>query len=103
MTDTDKPDRSRSSTSHKDELGTPLAPREIQCLQLIAQGKTDDVIAGLFSISRKTVNWYVERAKRRLGATTRGQALIEALKRGYIHLHDGPDVQAQNKNPSSAD
>jgi LuxR family quorum sensing-dependent transcriptional regulator len=41
----------------------PLSPRERECLKWVAAGKTDWEIGEILSLSEKTVNIYVERAK----------------------------------------
>jgi DNA-binding CsgD family transcriptional regulator len=62
-----------------------LSQRECECLQWIAAGKTDWEIGEILSISEKTVNVYVERAKHKLGVQTRSQAVVLALRAGLIH------------------
>lgn len=62
----------------------PLSPRERECLQWVAAGKTDWEIGQILSLSEKTVNVYVERAKSKFGVTTRAQALVQAMRRGLI-------------------
>lgn len=62
----------------------PLSPRERECLQWAAAGKTDREIGLILSLSDKTVNIYIERAKAKFGATSRAQALVHAMRRGLI-------------------
>ena len=77
-----------------EELGieTPVRPksrlsrRERECLKWIAAGKTDWEIGAILSLSEKTVNVYVERAKHKLGVQTRTQAIVYALRGGDIAL-----------------
>lgn len=56
-----------------------LPPREREALALVAQGLDDAGIAERMRISRATAHAHVEGAKRRLGATTRAQAVAIAL------------------------
>lgn len=63
---------------------TALTPRECSCLVWVARGKSDVEIAQLTSLSRRTVHHTIERAKRRLGVTTRVQAVVLALEQGLI-------------------
>jgi LuxR family quorum sensing-dependent transcriptional regulator len=67
-----------------DTKRAPLSPRERECLKWIAAGKTDWEIGEIITISEKTVNIYVERAKHKLGAQTRCQAIVLALRSGMI-------------------
>jgi DNA-binding CsgD family transcriptional regulator len=62
--------------------------RERQCLELVAQGKSDWVIGKLLGISDTTVHNHIERAKRRLGVTTRVQAIVLALANRQISFGD---------------
>jgi DNA-binding CsgD family transcriptional regulator len=63
-----------------------LSPRERECLRWIAVGKSDWEIGEILNLSGKTVNVYVERAKQKLQAATRTQAIVFALRRGAILL-----------------
>lgn len=65
-----------------------LSQRERQCLELVAQGKSDWVIGQILHISEHTVHRYIESAKRRLGVATRIQAIILALQRRQISMGD---------------
>jgi DNA-binding CsgD family transcriptional regulator len=59
--------------------GGPLTDREGECLQLVAQGKTDSEIGGILKISPRTVRFHVGNAKAKLGVTTRIQAIAKQL------------------------
>jgi LuxR family transcriptional regulator, quorum-sensing system regulator BjaR1 len=61
-----------------------LTAREVECLNWAAQGKTDWEIGEILSLSECTVHWYVECAKRKLGARTRIQAVVGAIHEGAI-------------------
>jgi LuxR family transcriptional regulator, quorum-sensing system regulator BjaR1 len=68
------------------EAGPPvsLTPREVDCLQWVAQGKSDWEIGEILCISESTAHWYVESAKRKLGVATRIQAVMSAVSAGLI-------------------
>jgi DNA-binding CsgD family transcriptional regulator len=61
-----------------------LSPRERECLQWTAAGKTTWEIAAILEISPNTIDGYVAAATRKLGAVNRTQAVAEALRRGLI-------------------
>lgn len=61
-----------------------LSPRERQVLHWVAQGKTDWEIGEILFISSKTVNYHVEKAKRKLKAATRMQAALLAIQLGFV-------------------
>jgi len=65
-----------------------LSRRELECLQLVASGKSDWVIGELLSLSERTVHGYIENAKKRLGVATRTQAVICALHDAQLSIDD---------------
>ncbi|MFZ5608034.1 MAG: helix-turn-helix transcriptional regulator [Pseudomonadota bacterium] len=64
--------------------GQLLTGRERQCLELVAEGKSDWAIATILGIRKSTVHVYVERAKAKLNVATRTQAVVRALYQGQI-------------------
>jgi DNA-binding CsgD family transcriptional regulator len=60
----------------------PLTPRELEVLKCIGEGLTNKLIARRLDISLHTVKFHIESLLRKLGATTRAQALARALERG---------------------
>jgi LuxR family transcriptional regulator, quorum-sensing system regulator BjaR1 len=64
---------------------SPLTRREREALQLVARGLDDQGIARALGVTRSSAHAYVERAKKRLGAATRAQAVALALAHGLIH------------------
>lgn len=63
---------------------TPLSPRELEVLRLIAQGCGNKDIAGALSISDQTVKNHITAILRKLSVNDRTAAAIYALKRGWI-------------------
>jgi DNA-binding NarL/FixJ family response regulator len=68
----------------EEEGGAELSQREIEALRLLAQGYTSKQIAPLLRMTAKAVDMAIERTCRRLGATTRTQAVAIAIRRGLI-------------------
>jgi len=58
--------------------------RGFECLSWAAAGKSDAEIAAILDISKKTVNYHMEGAKRSMNATTRTHAVANAFRRGLI-------------------
>ena len=56
-----------------------LTPRERECLQWVAAGKTDWEIGQILTISEQTAHGYVQNALAKLGARTRAQAVALAM------------------------
>jgi two-component system, NarL family, response regulator len=70
-----------------ERMGTPeLSQRELQVLQLIANGKSNQEIATALSIAEGTVKFHVNNILGKLGVSDRTQAVIVALKRGIVIL-----------------
>jgi DNA-binding CsgD family transcriptional regulator len=61
-----------------------LSPRERDCLALVAQGFSDGVIGEKLGITESTAHFYVEKAKRKLGAKTRTQAVARLIAAGLL-------------------
>jgi DNA-binding CsgD family transcriptional regulator len=68
--------------------GRVLSLRERQCLEVAALGKSDWEISKLLRISEHTVHKHIEAAKRRLGVSTRVQAIVWAAHRREISFAD---------------
>jgi DNA-binding CsgD family transcriptional regulator len=76
--------RSRTLAADPPVLAPSLSAREQEALSLVADGRSDGDIATMMSISPSTAHAHVERAKRRLGAVTRAQAVALAMRAKII-------------------
>lgn len=65
-----------------------LTDRQRECLIMSARGKSDSVIGQLLGLSPKTINSYIESAKRRYGVATRAQLIVSALYASEITFLD---------------
>jgi DNA-binding CsgD family transcriptional regulator len=76
----------RERTPHMDETLTQrrLTQREIDILNWVTAGKTDWEIAAIMNLSHKTVNFHIEKAKRKIGFSNRIAAIAVALRDGLI-------------------
>ncbi|TIM27261.1 MAG: helix-turn-helix transcriptional regulator, partial [Mesorhizobium sp.] len=61
-----------------------LTPRERECMQWAAVGKSEWEISQILGISEHTSEKHLLNAKSKLGAVNRVQAVAEAIRRGYI-------------------
>ncbi|MDX2356999.1 response regulator transcription factor [Dietzia sp. PP-33] len=59
-----------------------LSPRESEMLALIAQGRSNEEIAAACYLSINTVKTYIRDAYRKIGVTTRPQAVAWAMRNG---------------------
>jgi DNA-binding NarL/FixJ family response regulator len=82
--------REREPTFEADELDAvlrePLTPREIQVLELLAEGLPNKAIAGRLRISDQTVKFHVASIAGKLGAANRTDIVRRAVRRGLIAL-----------------
>lgn len=61
-----------------------LTPRELEILQLMAEGKTNKEIAYELSLSEQTVKTHAKKIFRKMGAADRAQAVAEGLRRHLV-------------------
>jgi DNA-binding NarL/FixJ family response regulator len=62
-----------------------LNERELQCLTWSARGKTSPEIATILGLSKRTVNFHVENACRKLNVSTRTEAVVKATSGRLIN------------------
>ena len=60
----------------------PLTPRELECLGWVADGRTDREVGDILSVSATTVKFHLNRARAKLGARTRAQAVARLVQYG---------------------
>lgn len=65
-----------------------LSRREVQCLQLVARGKTDWEIARILGLSIETARQYVKRARAAYDAASRTQLAVHGLRDGWISFEE---------------
>jgi len=63
-----------------------LTPREVQVLELLAEGLPNKAIAERLGISDQTVKFHVSSISGKLGAANRTDAVRRAVRRGLIAL-----------------
>ena len=71
-----------------EEETTPeaLTPREVQVLELLAEGLPNKAIAARLGVSDQTVKFHVAAISGKLGAANRTDAVRRAMRRGLITL-----------------
>jgi DNA-binding NarL/FixJ family response regulator len=75
-----------SIDSDDDGFEEPLTAREVQVLELLAEGLPNKAIAGRLGISDQTVKFHVSSISGKLGAKNRTDAVRRAARRGLITL-----------------
>ena len=66
-----------------------LSRRELQCVKLVAAGKSDWEIATILGLSEETVHQYVKRARSAYDVVSRAQLVVHALRDARISYDDG--------------
>lgn len=61
-----------------------LAPRQVECLRWVQEGKSSFAIGAILGISQHTVDDYIREACARLGVSTRIQAVSRAIGLGLL-------------------
>jgi DNA-binding NarL/FixJ family response regulator len=74
------------SVGDEDWIEQPLTRREIDVLQLLAEGLSNKSIAERLGISDQTVKFHVASITSKLGASNRTDAVRLGLKRGLVSL-----------------
>ncbi|CAA9543994.1 MAG: Two-component transcriptional response regulator, LuxR family [uncultured Thermomicrobiales bacterium] len=84
--------RELSQIDHVSEsVFSPLTPREVEILDCVAQGNSNKEIARILSISDQTVKNHITSILRKLAVNDRTQAVIYALRHGWIKLSEEPE------------
>jgi DNA-binding NarL/FixJ family response regulator len=70
----------------EDQFEEPLTAREVEVLELLAEGLPNKAIAARLGISDQTVKFHVASISGKLGAANRTDAVRRAVRRGLITL-----------------
>lgn len=65
-----------------------LSRREVECLRLVAMGKTDWEISRILGLSAETVRQYVKRARAAYDAVSRTQLAVYGLRDAWISFEE---------------
>ena len=68
------------------ELAEPLTERELELLDLLAEGISNKLIAHRLGISEHTVKTHIASIFAKLGVSSRTEAVSQAIRRGLIML-----------------
>ena len=80
-------DRDRRRDLDDDEpVDQPLTPREVQVVELLAEGLPNKAIAARLGISDQTVKFHLASISGKLGAANRTDTVRRAIRRGLVTL-----------------
>jgi len=84
----DRADRGNAPDSRVDQGADvePLTARELEVIELLAEGLSNRRIARRLAISEHTVKFHMNGIFGKLAADTRTEAVVEALRRGILAL-----------------
>ena len=98
--------RLRRLRARDDDIGQRfdrLTPRELQILQLLADGSGPDDIATQLDVSRNTLRTHVQNILTKLGVHSKLDAIVAAIRHGRVNTVDisNPDEPALALAPAS--
>ncbi|MDX1933004.1 MAG: response regulator transcription factor [Capsulimonadales bacterium] len=83
----DDPENLPAAAPTQEEIpGETLTPREIEVLELMAQGLPNKIIAARLKISLHTAKFHVAQILGKLNAASRTEAVTTGARRGYVTL-----------------
>jgi DNA-binding NarL/FixJ family response regulator len=88
----------RQSYSEPGSPFHPLSEREMEVLECVVQGLSNKEIASLLGISHQTVKNHVTSILRKFGVEDRTQAVVYALKHGWVQLRKS-NIKSEGKVP----
>jgi LuxR family quorum-sensing system transcriptional regulator CciR len=65
-----------------------VTTRQLECIVLVARGKTDWEIAKILGVQEQTVSDHIDAARMRCGVSRRTELVVHALYNGYITFND---------------
>ncbi|MCK4900916.1 MAG: response regulator transcription factor [Anaerolineales bacterium] len=68
------------------KASSPLNPRELEVLQLLARGKTNKEISETLVVTERTIKFHVSSILGKLGASNRTEAVKIAAQQGLVKL-----------------
>jgi DNA-binding NarL/FixJ family response regulator len=70
------------------DMGTrrSLTERELECLQMIAKGLSNNEAAGVLGLSKATIRTHLEHIYQKLDVTNRVEAVTEGIRQGIIEI-----------------
>jgi DNA-binding NarL/FixJ family response regulator len=83
--------RLRRLRAHDDDIAQRfdrLTPRELQILQLLADGRSPDDIATQLEVSRNTLRTHVQNILMKLGVHSKLDAIVAAIRHGRVNTVD---------------
>jgi DNA-binding CsgD family transcriptional regulator len=74
-----------------------LTPRELEVLQMLANGGTPDSIAAALGVSRHTLRTHVQNILMKLGVHSKLDAIVAAMRHGKVVTAGAPLEEAPER------
>jgi DNA-binding NarL/FixJ family response regulator len=81
-----QPSRSRADAATASRVLADLTPRELEVLQVLASGASNEAIARSMGISPRTLRNHISNTYHKLGIFDRAQAVIVAIREGLVEV-----------------
>jgi DNA-binding NarL/FixJ family response regulator len=78
--------QSSGTSTSQNPKPRPLSERELEILQLIAKGVSNNEAAALLKLSKATIRTHLEHIYRKLEVTNRVEAVTEGIRKGIISV-----------------
>jgi len=93
----------RATGRRKTRLAEVLSERERECLVFLSRGFKVKELAGVMGTSPRTAEKQIASARRKLGASTREQAVATALMKGLLFAATDREATSFGGNPPLID
>ena len=95
--------RLRARDDDIDQRFDRLTRRELQILQLLADGKAPDEIAAELGVSRNTLRTHIQNILMKLGVHSKLDAIVAAIRHGRVTTEDVSHVEMPPKLRAAPD
>lgn len=86
------------SPSELEKAESVLTSREFQILQLLADGLDNSAIAERLTLAKRTVQNHVSNIYSKLGVTSRTEAMLFAIRKGWVSVSSGKNSSNDSTN-----
>lgn len=90
----------RESFRRDESPPNPLTPRELDVVQLVAQGMRNRQIAEALDIGEQTVKNHLQSVMHKLGVSSRVRAVTLAIREGWLTLDDADETSPAVEAPT---
>jgi DNA-binding NarL/FixJ family response regulator len=81
----------RTKKAEADRMAETITPRELEVLQLLANGLSSRGIANKLVVSPRTIDTHVHNLLAKLGVHSKLEAVVNGLRWGLVHIEPGKE------------